>query len=176
MERDPLTGAPVFRPPAAPARRWRGPALMLGVVAIIGGTVVWWRQRAVAPAPLAPSAVPSAVPAPAEGTDGAAAPAVTGRIIVEVLNASGVRGLGRRATAVLRDRGFDVVYTANAPDTTRRDSTLVLDRAGRAAEAAAVAKALGGARVEARPDTSRYVHVTVLLGGTWRPPANTLYP
>jgi len=114
------------------------------------------------------------VPAPADAEAGTTTPST--RVIIEVLNASGIRGLGRRATAVLRERGFDVVYTANAPDTTRRDSTLVLDRAGRPEDAARVARALGGARVEARPDSSRYVHMTVLLGGAWRPPANALYP
>ena len=39
-----------------------------------------------------------------------------------------------------------------------------------------VARALGGARVESRPDTSRYLDVTVLLGADWRPPSKPFHP
>ena len=96
------------------------------------------------------------------------------RIRVEVLNASPVRGLARRATMHLRDRGFDVVASGTARE--RRDSTLVLDRSGRPDWARLVGDAMGGARVESRPDSSRYLDVTVLIGATWRPPAEPLYP
>jgi hypothetical protein len=96
------------------------------------------------------------------------------RIKVEVLNASGQRGLARRATFALRDAGFDVVRFANDPQP--RDSTLVLARSGNDDWAALVARALGGARVESRPDSSRYLDVTVLLGADWRPPAKPFHP
>jgi hypothetical protein len=96
------------------------------------------------------------------------------RVRVLVLNASRVRGLARRATLHLRDRGFDVVEIGTT--SALRDSTLVLDRSGHAAWAALVAKAMGGARVESRPDSSRYLDVTVLIGSTWRPPAEPFYP
>ena len=96
------------------------------------------------------------------------------RIKVEVLNASGQRGLARRATFALRDAGFDVVRFANDPE--RRDSTLVLVRSGNEDWANLVARALGGARVEARPDSSRYLDVTVLLGADWRPPSKPFHP
>jgi hypothetical protein len=96
------------------------------------------------------------------------------RVRVEVLNATTTRGLGRRATRYLRDRGFDVVDVGNAP--APRESTLVIDRTGRGDWAAVVAKALGGARVETRPDSSRYLDVTVLLGASWRAPAEPFYP
>jgi hypothetical protein len=96
------------------------------------------------------------------------------RIKVEVLNASGQRGLARRATFALRDAGFDVVRFANDPE--RRDSTLVLARSGNDGWAALVARALGGARVESRPDSSRYLDVTVLLGADWRPPTKPFHP
>ena len=39
-----------------------------------------------------------------------------------------------------------------------------------------VARALGATQVLSRPDSSRYLDVTVLLGGTWRPPAEPFYP
>jgi hypothetical protein len=97
------------------------------------------------------------------------------RIRVQVVNTTRIRGLARRATRVLRDRGFDVVEmsTAGPP----RDSTLVLDRSGHTEWAAAVANILGpAARVEARADSSRYLDITVLLGSSWRAPAEPLNP
>jgi len=113
------------------------------------------------------------VPAPR-----AARPDVTApdgqRVKVEVLNASSVRGLARRAMLHLRDRGFDVLEMGTSAE--QLDSTLVLDRSGHPEWAKRVAQALGGARVETRPDTSRYLDVTVLLGRTWRPPAEPFYP
>lgn len=96
------------------------------------------------------------------------------RIRVEVLNASAVRGLGRRATLHLRDRGFDVLQTATA--TEMRDSVLVLDRSNHPEWARLVADAFGGARIESRPDSSRYLDVTVLVGASWRPPSQPFYP
>ena len=96
------------------------------------------------------------------------------RIRVEVLNATRVRGLARRATMHLRDRGFDVVYVGTSRHA--RDTTLVLDRSGHPEWAALVARALGGARIERAPDSSRYLDVTVLVGATWTPPAEPFYP
>ena len=74
----------------------------------------------------------------------------------------------------LRDRGFDVLEIGTAPE--QLDSTVVLDRSGHPDWAQRVAKALGGARVESRPDSSRYLDVTVLLGRSWRAPAKPFYP
>lgn len=91
------------------------------------------------------------------------------RIRVEVLNGAGTRGLARRGTTAMRDAGFDVVGTGNWDATT--DSSLVLVRTGHMDWGALAATALGGARVEARPDTSRYVDLTVVLGTRWRAPA-----
>jgi hypothetical protein len=56
------------------------------------------------------------------------------------------------------------------------DTTLVLDRSGHPAWAAAVSGVLRPSRTEARPDSSRYLDVTVLLGRTWRPPAKPFDP
>src|SRR5689334_13104593 len=50
------------------------------------------------------------------------------RIRVQVLHATKTRGLARRATMLLRDRGFDVVETGTLQQT--RDTTLVLDLSG----------------------------------------------
>jgi hypothetical protein len=96
------------------------------------------------------------------------------RVKVQVLNATSTRGLARRATQHLRDRGFDVLETGTTAEL--RDSTLVLDRSGHPEWARRVAEALGGARVESRPDSSRYLDVTVLLGRAWRAPTQPFYP
>lgn len=135
-------------------------ALLLGATLLLAGGGYWWRARSrVAPVPISSPAIraPSGV-----------------RITVEVINETSVRGLARRATLSLRDAGFDVVRYAS--DTTRRDTTVVLARSGHLDWAQAVAKALGGAAVENRPDSSRYLDVTVLLGRNWRPPAQPFYP
>jgi hypothetical protein len=95
------------------------------------------------------------------------------RIKVEVLNATKVRGLGRKATLFLRDRGFDVVAVSTSR--LQMESTLVLDRSNHPEWAALVARAFN-ARVEERPDSSRYLDVTVLVGGDWRPPPLPFYP
>jgi hypothetical protein len=96
------------------------------------------------------------------------------RIKVEVLNATSIRGLARRGTFHLRDLGFDVVSSGNS--TEKLDSTLIIIRSGRPEWAELAAKALGGARIETRPDTSRYLDLTILLGTSWPPPLETFHP
>ena len=96
------------------------------------------------------------------------------RITVEVLNATKVRGLARRAALTLRDQGFDVVSTGTNRDSF--DSTQVLDRTGHREWALRAAKAMGGATVLVRPDSSRDVDLTVLIGASWRPPSQPFYP
>ncbi|MDX2183795.1 MAG: LytR C-terminal domain-containing protein [Gemmatimonadaceae bacterium] len=142
-----------------------------GLAVCAAGGWWWWRRTAADTTTTETSrAVAAALPR------GARAPDST-RVIVEVLNASQVRGLGRRATLFLRDAGYDVVYTANDPAAdTPLDSSVVIDRTGHPEWAKRVAKALGAATVETRPDSLRYVDLTVRLGRAWRPPANSLYP
>jgi LytR cell envelope-related transcriptional attenuator len=106
------------------------------------------------------------------GSTGVRAPADV-RIRVRVLNATRTHGLARRATRYLRDRGFDVVESGTSRET--RDSTIVIDHSHHAEWAALVAKAMGG-RVVSRPDSSRYLDVTVLVGASWRPPAEAFHP
>lgn len=96
------------------------------------------------------------------------------RIRVQVLNATKIHGLARRATMLLRDRGFDVVETGNVND--MRDTTVVLDLSNHPEWAARVARLFGTARVETRHDSSRYLDIAVVLGSTWRPPAEPFYP
>ena len=95
------------------------------------------------------------------------------RIKVEVLNATTTKGLARRATLFLRDRGFDVVATGTARE--RLETTTVIDRSKHPAWARLIANAMG-ATVTSRPDSSRYVDATVLVGADWRPPSQPFYP
>ncbi len=107
-----------------------------------------------------------------EASDDAKAPPNT-RIKIEVLNATTTKGLARRATLFLRDRGFDVVAIGTANQ--QQDQTVVIDRSGHPAWAKLIANALG-ATVTTRRDSSRYVDATVLVGANWRPPAKPFYP
>jgi hypothetical protein len=108
----------------------------------------------------------------ADAPDDAKAPEGT-RIKVEVLNATSIKGLARRATLFLRDRGFDVVAIGTAQK--QQAATTVIDRSGHPEWAKLIANAMG-ATVTARPDSSRYVDATVLIGSNWRPPAKPFYP
>lgn len=101
------------------------------------------------------------------------APADT-RIRVQVLNATTTRGLARRATDVLRDKGFDVVDVGTSRQ--QSDSTVVLDLSGHPDWARRVAAAMGGAQIVTRPDSSRYLDITVLIGASWRPPSQPFHP
>ena len=145
-----------------PRRRW----LIAGAVVVVAATGVWaLAQRH--PEPVRSTALGRLI------TKEVTAPPNT-RVRVEIVNATKTRGLARRVTRLLRDRGFDVVtYTTS---TTMQDSTVVLDRTSHPEWARLVGEALGNARVEARPDTSRYVDVTVVLGTAWRPPAQAFSP
>jgi hypothetical protein len=96
------------------------------------------------------------------------------RIRVQVLNTTKTKGLARRATRLLRDRGFDVVEIGTVGPTI--DTTVVLDLSGHPTWADAAAKVMAPARTRVRADSSRYLDITVLIGSTWRPPAETLYP
>ena len=135
-----------------------GAALL--VIVLSAGAVVMHARRA--PSPLL-AALDEAPRAP----KGA-------RIRVQVLNTTRTRGMARRATRLLRDRGFDVVEIGTVAPT--MDTTLVLDLSGHPAWADAVANVMAPARTKARTDSSRYLDVTVLIGSTWRPPAEPLYP
>jgi len=168
MELGPLA-APPGGVDAARRRRHRRVTLLLLALALAAAASV--RARFHRGAPLLPGAADPAITArPARVVSD------TVRIKVEVVNATATRGLGRLATAWLRDKGFDVVSTITAPAQDRRDSSLVLDRSGHPAWAALAAAAVGGARVEARPDSLRFLDLTVLIGRSWRPPPQSLYP
>ena len=137
-----------------------GSVLLVGVLGASGVMV----NSGGAPAPLLASVT---------GREDARAPNGA-RIRVQVLNTTKTRGLARRATRLLRDRGFDVVELGTVGPT--MDTTLVLDLSGHPAWAEAVAKVMAPAHTRARRDSSRYLDVTVLVGSSWRPPAEPLDP
>jgi hypothetical protein len=137
-------------------RRWSIAVGLAAVVMLTAGAMAWATQSA-----------DTRPPAAERAPDGV-------RVRVQVLNGTKVRGLARRATMVLRDRGFDVVETGTVTST--RDTTVVLDLSGHPEWAQRVARALGGARVETRADSSRYLDIAVVIGATWRPPSETLHP
>jgi hypothetical protein len=137
------------------------PFVVIGLIAVVvigASAIMQARTHGGSSAPAAPS-----VRAP-EGV----------RVRVQVLNGTKVRGLARRATMLLRDRGFDVVETGTVNES--RDTTLVLDLSNHPEWAARVAKLFGTTRIEARRDSSRYLDIAVVLGSTWRPPTEPFYP
>lgn len=96
------------------------------------------------------------------------------RIKVEVLNATRNRGLARRVTLYLRDRGFDVV--AMGTSGRMQSNTVVLDRSNHPEWAKVLGQVLRADTVQERPDTSRYLDATVLIGSDWAAPALPFYP
>ncbi len=149
-----------MRQPLSPLTR----RLLIGALLVAGAAVV---------AVFVYRGSPGSPDEAAEVTEAERAPADV-RVRVEVLNATRIPRLARRATRALRDRGFDVVAIGTHPE--QLDSTLVLDRTGHPDWAARAAAAMQGARVELRPDSSRYLDITVLIGRSWRPPPETFYP
>lgn len=125
-------------------------AVVLAAGALLGSAITQW-----APSSEAPDSVP-------------VQPQIGERIRVEVLNAGGRPDMARRATDLLRRRGFDVVYFGNA-ETFEQDTSRVLDRVGRLDAARAVAEALGIGRVRSEVDRNLYLDVTVRLGSEWEP-------
>lgn len=98
------------------------------------------------------------------------------RILVEVLNSSGTGGLARRATFLLRDRGFDVVGWGNDPKG-RRGRSVILDYTNKPEAAERLARVLGGADIErARDSLDRGIDLTVRLGSSYKQPAESFHP
>ena len=142
--------------------RWLAVALL--VVVVLGAATWVLHARRVVRSPLT---------AVLPGVGGPRAPSDV-RVRVQVLNTTRTRGLARRATRLLRDRGFDVVELGTTGPTI--DTTIVLDLSGHPAWASTIAEILRPARAVARPDSSRYLDITVLLGRAWRPPTHPLDP
>ena len=99
------------------------------------------------------------------------------RIRVRVVNATGINGLAKRATNDLRDRGFDVVdFDAERKMKDYRATTLIQTHTGHADWSERVHRVFGVGTVESRPDSSRYIDLTVIIGSDWKPPAQSFRP
>ena len=147
--------------------RWRGTGRWILLVLVVGALGAWaWSRRGGA----GQGSTTGATEAPSAER---LVPAGT-RIVVAALNGTTTRGLARRATRALRDAGFDVVASGNAEAPT--DSSIVFRHAGDTLWAQWAARAIGGARIVSRPDTSRDLHLTVVVGRTWRPPPDPFDP
>ena len=99
-------------------------------------------------------------------------PVVDGRVTVEVLNAGGVSGVAREATAALRSAGFDVGSFGNASSFDQVES-VVVDRIGDPNPALSVASVLGIRNVRSEPDSNLYLDISVLLGSQWLLPVDS---
>jgi len=93
----------------------------------------------------------------------------TGPIQIEVLNGCGVPKIADRFTVFLREKGFDVVKTANY-DNFNVLKTLVIDRKGNAKNAARVAEVIGLKKSEVIQESHDMymVDATVVLGRDFR--------
>ena len=143
-----------------PPRRRYGRNILVFLILCVIGSIVWqvWALRSGSAEAYAPN--------DARAPEGI-------RIKVEVLNATKTKGLARRATLFLRDRGFDVV--GSGTNTEQRATTVVFDRSGHPDWAARVGRAMAAPVVTQR-DSSRYLDVTVILGANWRPAALPFHP
>jgi hypothetical protein len=144
-------------------RTWLVAAGLVAVVVVATAAIARFGRSQPVEKSTTPIRVTSGVRAP----DGA-------RVRVQVLNGTKTRGLARRATMLLRDRGFDVVETGTV--TSGRDTTVVLDLSGHPDWAKSIAKLFPPARVQARADSSRYLDIAIVIGTAWRPPAEPFYP
>ena len=162
-------GWPSMPSPVAPTRQSRGWLIVaLVTMVVLGAGAAWWGGRET-PAIAAAAGTMAAV------TDSLARAPNDSRVRVRVLNASGTRGYARRATLELRDRGFDVVEY----ETERgkpRSGTLIVSHTGHQNWAERLQRAVGTGAIEARPDSLRYVDLTIFVGRDWKPSTETLRP
>ena len=97
------------------------------------------------------------------------------RILVRVVNATKTNRLARRATLLLRDYGYDVVDFDYDP-VNLRSATVIEVNTGKSELGERLQRILGVGRLEAHPDTLRYVDLTVFLGDDWTPPSQPFRP
>ena len=134
------------------------------LLAVLGASGVVLHSRG-APAPLLASVTAATRSALPTGV----------RIRVQVLNTTKTRGLARRATQLLRDRGFDVVEMGTVGPHDGHHARARPVGTSRVGGRRREGHGAGAHRARAR-DSSRYLDVTVLVGSSWRPPAEPLYP
>jgi len=156
-------------PPLSRRKRIARFVVTLVIVAAAGTTGVWWwssREGSAEPVGTAFAAQTDTLARAPKGV----------RVRVRVVNATEVNGWAKRATSVLRDHGFDVVDYGSEKQKSPRGTTLVQTHTGHDDWSARIVRVLGTGTVESRPDTSRYVDVTVFLGLDWRAPTQAFRP
>ena len=94
---------------------------------------------------------------------GVAGPSGEMTVVVEVLNGCGQRGIGDRASELLSDQGFDVMFVGNADDF-QYDRTLIVDRTGDLSKANAIRDVLGVGQVISQLSSATYVEATLVVG------------
>ncbi len=88
-------------------------------------------------------------------------------IKIAVLNGTDVSGLARRATEILRDKGFDVMEYENAQ--TKINKTIIIDHYSSDMEyGRIVGRAIGCRNITTKIDSSRIVKVTIIIGKDYR--------
>lgn len=90
-------------------------------------------------------------------------------IWIEILNGNGVSGVAAQYTEFLREKGFDVQRTDNAPNF-QYQKTEIIDRSNNHSKAVAVARALqiDTSAVRTESDPSLQLDVTVILGKDYK--------
>ncbi len=149
--------------------------VLMGVM-LLGSVVAWWatRSREHGEAKNAEEArVAASGPHP---TDQDARAPDHVRIRVRVVNATNTNGLARRATLLLRDLGYDVVdYDTDSRHP--RLQTVVMSHTGHGEWAERMRRAMGATTsAESRPDSLRFVDLSVYVGSDWKAPTQPLRP
>lgn len=94
-------------------------------------------------------------------------PAANAKIRVEVLNGSGVAGIGTRFAARLREDGFNVVTVKNA-DKSNYKQTVVIDRCGNTDSVDRIGRTVHGLvsspRIQHKVESGATVDLTVIVG------------
>lgn len=147
----------------------RLPRLLLVIVAMIllGSAFAWWQFGGT-------TSTDSRTVSGVEAADPDARAPDSVRVRVRVVNATPTSGLARRAMWRLRDLGYDVVDFGN--ERPYRDTTAILVHTGHTDWGTRASRALGGGDVIDRPDSLRYVDLTVVLGRDWKAPPQPLRP
>lgn len=144
----------------------RGRMIVIGAAAVAVAVSGLWGARRYRHAAGAPVVVQGDTTSAPQGQ----------RVLVEVLNSSGIIGLAKRATFLLRDRGFDVVGFGNDPKG-RRNQTVIIDYTNKPEAADRLARVLGGAKIERGKDSlERGLDLTVKLGSGYKPPVEAFHP
>ena len=162
-----ISGMPPLTTPDHPSsHRLAWTVAVAIIVVVLVGTGSWFALTREAPA--------AGRAARAQPSDTLARAPIGVRVRVRVVNTTAVPGLARRATAVLRDFGYDVVDFETGKVAPR--ATVIIVHTGHPDWAARVQRALGVGVVEAQTDSSRVVDLSVFVGSDWQPPSQPLRP